>query len=188
MLTTCSEKMLSSENSHTIVVRDGDVTQTRRAIASDFHLVQEFHERCTQNSRSLRYHGGKVSLTPREWKQLVDPRRGVTLLTHLESHPDQVIAMANLMQLVDEPGVLELAVLVEDAWQRRLLGREIFVYVRTLARSAGYHALCVSILSSNRQLISAIQREVPLKTSARQGTSVEIRIPLTAVPEVDQPT
>jgi GNAT superfamily N-acetyltransferase len=187
MLTTCPKKPFTAQSSHTIVVRGGAVTQTRRATTSDFDSVQDFHERCTPRSRALRYHGGKAGLTCREWNWLVDSRRGTTLLTHPESRPDHVIAMTNLMRWADEPGVLELAVLISDAWQGRRLGRELFAHAMTWARSTGHHTLCVSLLSSSRPLISAIGREVPTKATAPQGTISEIRIPLNEVPPADRP-
>ncbi|MGC9501658.1 hypothetical protein [Streptomyces sp. WG7] len=94
--------------------------------------------------------------------------------------------MTNVMRLADEPGVLELAVLIADAWQGRRLGRELFAHAMTSARSTGHHTVCVSVLSSSRPLISAIGREVPESATAHQGTISEIRIPLGEFSPADQ--
>ncbi|MFH8533825.1 GNAT family N-acetyltransferase [Streptomyces tendae] len=163
---------------HAIALRGGTVTRTRRGTMGDFPLVQRFHDRCTPHSRARRYHAGATCPTERQWERLVDEGRGVTLLTHEEGSPEHVIAMTNLLRCPGEPGVLELAVLVEDAWQARLLGTQLFAHARTLARSTGHHALRAYVPRGADRLVSAIGREAPNRRTFEEGPLVEICIPL----------
>jgi GNAT superfamily N-acetyltransferase len=109
------------------------------------------HARCSPASRALRYHGGRRGLSPTEWHGLVDPARGTTFVAQ-ERRDGPVVAVAHLMALGD-PATAELAVLVEDAWQRKGLGTRLVGHLLAHARARGIRRVLAEVQSHNRPML-----------------------------------
>jgi len=74
------------------------------------------HDRCSLESRRLRYFSVTPFLPQRALDLFADRSHGLTLVA--EGPDGSILAMAHLMYVLD-PGVAEPAFLVEDAWQGR---------------------------------------------------------------------
>ncbi|HLU70792.1 MAG TPA: GNAT family N-acetyltransferase, partial [Nonomuraea sp.] len=107
--------------------------------------VRDLHDRCSPESRRFRYFTPLPSLPPRAFERLCDRRRGLSLVA---GNDGQVVALASLVFTAD-PGIAEVALLVEDRWQGRGLGS---ILARTLVREArdlGYAEVRTSMLADN---------------------------------------
>ncbi|MFD9690117.1 GNAT family N-acetyltransferase [Kitasatospora sp. NPDC059146] len=146
---------------------DGTELLLRPAGPADKAAALAMHERCSPAALRLRYHG-PVRDADRYLEHLLDPRHGRSLVVVA---PDgRVIALGHLMWDEDEA---ELAVLVEDAWQRQGLGLALLRRLTALARAAGIGAAYAVTQAANTGLIAAMRRlAAPLDFHCEDGTLV----------------
>ncbi|MFJ2580468.1 N-acetyltransferase family protein [Kitasatospora aureofaciens] len=146
---------------------DGTALTVRPAGLADKAEARAMHRRCSPASLRLRYHG-PVRDTDRYLDHLLDGRHGRSLAV---TGPDgRIVALGHLMW---DDGEAELAVLVEDAWQRRGLGRALLQRLAAMARAAGIGAVYAVTHASNTGLIAAMRRlGVPLEFRPEDGTLV----------------
>ncbi|GLW99810.1 GNAT family N-acetyltransferase [Microtetraspora sp. NBRC 16547] len=110
--------------------------------------VRDLHERCSPESRRFRYFTAMPSLPPRVFERLCDRDHGRALVA---GHDGQVVAMANLV-FTPDPGIAEMAFLVEDRWQGRGLGRILGRMLLEEARDLGFAEVRASFLSDNARM------------------------------------
>lgn len=78
------------------------------------------------------------------------------------------------------PGVAEVAVVVEDAWQGHGLGPRLLDCAVALARVHGVHTLVATVLAENAPAIAMLRRAFPDAVWTAQGTECELLVPLVA--------
>jgi GNAT superfamily N-acetyltransferase len=81
----------------------------------------------------------------------------------------------------EAPDEAEIAVIVEDAWQRRGLGTRLTARLATLARERGYARFIATILGENRAALRLVRKLSPDATFSFAHGEYEARLPLTAV-------
>lgn len=139
----------------------------RAAGPGDKAEARAMHERCSPASLRLRYHG-PVRDSDRHLDHLLDGRHGRSLA--VTAADGRIVALGHLMW---DDGEAELAVLVEDAWQRRGLGLALLRRLAAMARRAGIGTVYAVTHASNAGLIAAMRRlSVPLEFRAEDGTLV----------------
>ncbi|QKG19598.1 GNAT family N-acetyltransferase [Actinomadura verrucosospora] len=142
--------------SRRLPLRDGTHVTVRPIEPRDAGAVRELHERCSLDSRRMRYFSPKPYPPPRAIQRFCDPAHGLTLVA--EGPDGSLLALAHLIHVLD-PGVAELAFLVEDAWQGRGLGRALAELLLALARERGLVELRATALSENvrmRRLLTSL--------------------------------
>jgi len=145
----------------------GSELTVRRADPADQQAALAMHERCGTRTLRQRYHG-PVGDAARYLGHLLEPRYGQTLA--VESGEGDLVALAHLMWDDDSA---EIAVLVEDAWQRRGLGAELVRRLAELARDAGVNTVYAVTTASNTGMIATLRRlGVPLDYQVEEGTLV----------------
>ncbi|MEU4117149.1 GNAT family N-acetyltransferase [Kitasatospora sp. NPDC028055] len=146
---------------------DGTELLLRPAGPADKAAALAMHERCSPAALRLRYHG-PVRDADRYLEHLLDPRHGRSLVV---AAPDgRVLALGHLMWDGDEA---ELAVLVEDAWQRHGLGLALLRRLTAVARAAGIGTVYAVTQAANTGLITAMRRlAAPLDFHCEDGTLV----------------
>ncbi|WP_113703947.1 GNAT family N-acetyltransferase [Nonomuraea lactucae] len=110
--------------------------------------VRDLHDRCSPEARRFRYFTSMPALPPRMFDRLCDRSRGYSLVA---GHDGQVVAMANLM-FTPDPGIAEMAFLVEDRWQGRGLGSALARMLVRAARDLGYAEVKATMLSDNARM------------------------------------
>ncbi|WP_123819429.1 GNAT family N-acetyltransferase [Kitasatospora cineracea] len=144
-----------------------DELTVRRATPGDKPAALAMHARCSAESLRRRYHG-PVKDADRYLDHLLDPRHGQTLA--VETAHGRLVALAHLMW--DDEGA-EIALLVEDAWQRRGLGVDLVRRMAALALEAGVRTVYAVTTSANTGLISTMRRlRAPLDYQVEDGTLV----------------
>ncbi|MFI9270897.1 GNAT family N-acetyltransferase [Kitasatospora sp. NPDC052896] len=139
----------------------------RRADPTDRAAALAMHHRCSPATLRRRYHG-PVADADRYLAHLLDPRHGQTLA--VETTDGRLVALAHLMWDDDSA---ELAVLVEDEWQRRGLGLDLLRRMAALAAEAGVATVYAVTQAGNTALIGAMRRlEIPLDYQVEHGTLV----------------
>ncbi|MBV2155817.1 GNAT family N-acetyltransferase [Kitasatospora sp. SUK 42] len=146
---------------------DGIELLLRPAGPGDKAAALAMHGRCSPAALRLRYHG-PVRDADRYLDHLLDPRHGHSLAA---AAPDgRILALGHLMW---DDGEAELAVLVEDAWQRRGLGLALLKRLTAAARAAGIGTVYAVTHAGNTGMIASMRAlAAPLDVHAEDGTLV----------------
>jgi ribosomal protein S18 acetylase RimI-like enzyme len=165
----------------TLVLADGAEIRVRPAVRDDLTAVTAMHDRCTPLSRYRRYLAGSTVPPAARLERLLDPARGVTLVALAEE--GRVVATATL---VAEGAIGEVAVLVEDAWQRRGIGTALLRRLVAHGEQAGHAAVVAHAHADNTAALATLRRlgrrtQVP----ERDDTVLSVTVPLVPAP-VDQ--
>ncbi|WP_405085708.1 GNAT family N-acetyltransferase [Microbispora sp. NBC_01389] len=134
---------------------DGAEVQVKPLTPLYREALRDLHERCSPETRRFRYFTSNPNLPPRMLDRLCDRARGQSLVA---GHDGQVVALASLLFTAD-PGIAEIALLVEDRWQGRGLGGTLARMLLTQARDLGFAEVRVTLLFDNmrlRRLLSSL--------------------------------
>ncbi|MEU8352172.1 GNAT family N-acetyltransferase, partial [Streptomyces sp. NPDC048845] len=144
---------------------EGNEITVRRADTRDTAAAREMHDRCSTETLRLRYHG-PVGDADRYLEHLLSPRFGRTLAVRTAS--GRLVALGHLLWDGDES---EIALLVEDAWQRRGIGAELLRRLVALAGEAGTDSVYAVTQSHNTGMVAAMRGlGLPLDYQVEEGT------------------
>ncbi|ROT32948.1 GNAT family N-acetyltransferase [Micromonospora sp. HM5-17] len=162
----------------TLVLPEGAEVLVRPALTEDLAAVQAMHQRCSADTLRRRYPTMADRPDGERLRRLLAPARGVTLLAVPEGgtgDPDRVVAMANL---VAEGELAQVALLVEDAWQRRGLGGALLRRLATYADRGGYAALSAYTPADNVGMLRLLNRFHRPGAVERDGNLLSVTVPL----------
>ncbi|MFF3765421.1 GNAT family N-acetyltransferase [Streptomyces sp. NPDC001922] len=150
-----------------LTLPEGNEITVRRAGSTDLAAAREMHDRCSQRTLSLRYHG-PVGDADRYLDHLLSPRYGRTLAARTAS--GRLVALGHLLWDGDET---EVALLVEDDWQRRGIGAELLRRLVALAGEAGCDSVYAVTQAANTGMVAAMRGlGLPLDYQIEEGTLV----------------
>ncbi|MGW5737293.1 MULTISPECIES: GNAT family N-acetyltransferase [Streptomyces] len=150
-----------------LTLAEGNSITVRRADTSDVAAAKAMHERCSQRTLGMRYHG-PVRDADRYLNHLLSPRFGRTLAVQTAS--GRIVGVGHLLWDGDET---EIALLVEDDWQRRGIGGELLGRLVTLAIEAGCESVYAVTQASNTGMVAAMRGlGLPLDYQIEEGTLV----------------
>ncbi|MFG2195914.1 GNAT family N-acetyltransferase [Streptomyces sp. NPDC048639] len=146
---------------------EGNEITVRRADTDDLDAARAMHERCSAHTLGLRYHG-PVHDADRYLGHLLSPRYGRTLAVQTPS--GRLVALGHLLWDGDET---EVALLVEDDWQRRGIGAELLRRLVAMAVEAGCDSVYAVTQASNTGMVAAMRGlGLPLDYQVEEGTLV----------------
>jgi RimJ/RimL family protein N-acetyltransferase len=153
----------------------GDEPTGIRALArSDSHAIQFMFHRLGETSRYQRFLSGKRDLSPRELARLVN-------IDHW--HHEAVLAWSGVPRTpigvaryvrAESFDVAELAVVVDDRWQRSGIGARLLDELAARARRAGVRRFTATALAGNRGALAVARRLDPDLSIARDGYLIEL--------------
>ncbi|GGU45556.1 GNAT family N-acetyltransferase [Streptomyces lavendofoliae] len=150
-----------------LTLPEGNEITVRRADQSDLDAARAMHDRCSARTLGLRYHG-PVGDADSYLNHLLSPRFGRTLA--VETASGRLVALGHLLWDGDET---EVALLVEDDWQRRGIGSELLNRLVGLALEAGCESVYAVTQSSNTGMVAAMRGlNLPLDYQIEEGTLV----------------
>ncbi|MET8328877.1 GNAT family N-acetyltransferase [Streptomyces sp. NPDC005181] len=152
---------------HVLTLPEGNEITVRRADRSDLAAARAMHDRCSDQTLRLRYHG-PVRDADRYLDHLLSPRFGRTLAVQTAS--GRLVALGHLLWDGDET---EVALLVEDEWQRRGIGSTLLSRLVALAIEAGCESVYAVTQASNTGMVAAMRAlALPLDYQIEEGTLV----------------
>ncbi|MFF3958877.1 GNAT family N-acetyltransferase [Streptomyces sp. NPDC001890] len=152
---------------HVLTLPEGNDITVRRADHGDLAAARAMHDRCSEQTLRLRYHG-PVQDADRYLDHLLSPRFGRTLAVQTAS--GRLVALGHLLWDGDET---EVALLVEDDWQRRGIGSELLSRLVALAVEAGCDSVYAVTQASNTGMVAAMRAlSLPLDYQIEEGTLV----------------
>ncbi|WP_058042057.1 GNAT family N-acetyltransferase [Streptomyces roseifaciens] len=150
-----------------LTLPEGNAITVRRADTGDLAAARAMHERCSPATLAQRYHG-PVGDADRYLRHLLSPRFGRTLAAYTAT--GRLVALGHLLWDGDET---EVALLVEDDWQRRGVGGELLGRLVDLAVEAGCGSVYAVTRSSNTGMVAAMRAlDLPLDYQVEEGTLV----------------
>ncbi|WP_406732790.1 GNAT family N-acetyltransferase [Streptomyces sp. NBC_01794] len=150
-----------------LTLPEGNEITVRRVDQSDVEAAVAMHDRCSDRTLSLRYHG-PVGDADRYLNHLLSPRFGRTLAVQTAS--GRLVGLGHLLWDGDET---EVALLVEDEWQGRGIGSELLGRLVALAVEAGCSSVYAVTRSSNTAMVAAMRGlSLPLDYQIEEGTLV----------------
>jgi GNAT superfamily N-acetyltransferase len=93
----------------------------------------------------------------------------------------EVIGVARYDRSPAHPDTAEFAIVVEDAWQRVGVGRQLLVELMALAGERGVRELTATVQPDNHRVISLIRRLLPDSTFTPDDDVLAVRSPLPAL-------
>ncbi|MGW2784071.1 N-acetyltransferase family protein [Streptomyces populi] len=165
-----------------LTLPEGNPITVQRADVSDVEAAKAMHERCSPRTLSMRYHG-PVGDADRYLNHLLSPRFGRTLAVRTAS--GRIVGLGHLLWDGDET---EVALLVEDDWQRRGIGVELLGRLVAMAAEAGCESVYAVTQASNTGMVAAMRGlGLPLDYQIEEGTLV-ITARLDPAPVASQPS
>lgn len=150
-----------------LTLPEGNEITVRRADGGDLDAALAMHGRCSERTLGLRYHG-PVRDADRYLDHLLSPRFGRTLAVQTAS--GRLVALGHLLWDGDET---EVALLVEDDWQRRGVGAELLGRLVGLAVEAGCESVYAVTQAHNTGMVAAMRAlSLPLDYQIEEGTLV----------------
>ncbi|MFC9464490.1 GNAT family N-acetyltransferase [Streptomyces coelicoflavus] len=150
-----------------LTLPEGSDITVRRADTRDVEAAKAMHERCSARTLGMRYHG-PVGDAGRYLNHLLSPRFGRTLAVQTAS--GRVVGLGHLLWDGDET---EVALLVEDAWQRRGIGGELLGRLVAMAVETGCESVYAVTQASNTGMVAAMRGlGLPLDYQIEEGTLV----------------
>ncbi|UFQ13925.1 MULTISPECIES: GNAT family N-acetyltransferase [Streptomyces] len=150
-----------------LTLPEGNSITLRRADTADLDAAKAMHDRCSRRTLSMRYHG-PVRDADRYLGHLLSPRFGRTLAVQTAS--GRIVGIGHLLWDGDET---EIALLVEDEWQRRGIGGQLLGRLVTMAVEAGCESVYAVTQASNTGMVAAMRGlGLPLDYQIEEGTLV----------------
>lgn len=150
-----------------LTLPEGNAITVRRADTGDLDAARDMHERCSARTLGMRYHG-PVDDADRYLNHLLSPRFGRTLAVQTAS--GRIVGLGHLLWDGDET---EVALLVEDDWQRRGIGSELLGRLVAMAVEAGCESVYAVTQASNTGMVAAMRGlGLPLDYQIEEGTLV----------------
>ncbi|MFM8894024.1 MAG: N-acetyltransferase family protein, partial [Actinomycetales bacterium] len=127
---------------------DGTDAWIRLARPQDADAVAAMHQRCSPQSRFRRYFTPMDSWRGVNLRRISGGHRGATLVA--TDGASRVIALGNVFPVESaESTGAELAVIVEDDWQGRGLGRRMLQHLVDVAAQLGFTTVTAYVLAQN---------------------------------------
>jgi GNAT superfamily N-acetyltransferase len=165
-----------------LTLPEGPEITVRRADTNDLRAAKAMHDRCSPRTLSMRYHG-PLGDADRYLNHLLNPRFGRTIAVRTAS--GRIVGLGHLLWDGDET---EVALLVEDEWQRRGIGSELLGRLVGMAVEAGCTSVYAVTRSSNTGMVAAMRGlGLPLDYQIEEGTLV-ITARLDTVPVASGPS
>jgi L-amino acid N-acyltransferase YncA len=131
------------------------VPELRKATVDDAEAVVAMHDRCSYESRTRRYHVPMPKLTARTARHLSAPAGGISIVA---SAGEAVVGMATAAPWEELSGsAMEVAVLVEDGWQRHGLGSQLLRRVIREARDLGADRVVCMVQPENDAMLRTVE-------------------------------
>ncbi|MFC5761371.1 GNAT family N-acetyltransferase [Actinacidiphila bryophytorum] len=166
------------ESRHVVTLPEGNELTVRRAGPEDRAAALAMHERCSPDTLALRYHG-PVEDADRYLGHLLSPRFGQSLA--VETASGRLVALGHLLWDGEEN---EVALLVEDGWQRRGIGAVLLRKLVELACEAGRGSVYAVTRATNTGMVATMRElSLPLDYQVEDGTLV-----ITATLPASQPS
>ena len=157
-----------------VALRDGVRVRLRPIRPSDEPLLVALYDRLSQHSAYQRFFTIMRRLPP-NWAHYlanVDYQRRLALVA-VDPATDEIVAVARY-EATAESQTVEIAFVVQDAWQNRGLGTLLFGELMAAARLNGLTHFSAWVLADNRRMLDLIARFATITARRLEHGVVEL--------------
>jgi RimJ/RimL family protein N-acetyltransferase len=165
----------------TLLLPDGAEVLIRAATRDDLDAVIGLHDAADEATLQLRYLGAGRPSEAR-LRRMLEPIAGLTLLA--ETADGEIVAMATLLA---EGDLGEVAILVQDDWQRRGLGTALMRRLVSYAERSRFAAVIAHCAADNVAMLRTLRR-LGAGTPERDGSIVTVTLPVPGARSVGEET
>ena len=141
----------------TDVLADGTVLTIRLARPQDAVGIAQMHARCSDESRYQRYFTPMNVWREENLRRIAGGHRGATLVA--VTSDQMVIGVGNAFPInPDELDTGEIAVIVDDAWQRRGIGYLLLGHLMEVAMRLAFQQVRAYVLAANQGMLAMLTR------------------------------
>ena len=152
-------------------------TWVRAARSDDLAQLSALLDRCSPQTLYRRFHGATGGPMRREVERIADP--GPRHRSWVAVGGDGTIrGTATLAWSADAQAHPEVAVLVEDAWFRRGLGRALLTRLMGGARDAGAEVVVAWVQGDNMRAVRFLRAVAPGARIAFDGGELAVTVPV----------
>jgi len=158
-----------------LTLRDGTRVRMRPIRPDDAPRLVALYEHLSGDTRYQRFFSVMRRLPP-DWASFlatVDYARRFALVAEAPGEPDTLIAVARY-EPAGEPDTVEVAFVVQDAWQGRGLGTVLFRELLAAAEGNGIRRFRAWVLAENRRMLGLIVRLGEVQQRAFESGVVEL--------------
>ena len=138
-------------------LRDGSRLWIRLARPADAQGIADMHARCSERSRYHRYFTPMNSWRDENLRRISGGHRGATLVA--TNDEGEIVALGNVFPEGPSDGSgAEIAIIVDDRWHRRGLGREMLMRLVDVARRVSFDSLTAYVLYDNQGMVAMLSR------------------------------
>ena len=152
-----------------------DLALLRASRGEDLEALRAFVDRCSAETLYRRFHGAARRAMERELQRIASPgesHRSWVLVTGGEVRGTATLARSR-------SGAFEMALLVEDAWFRRGVGRALVGELRADARRRGVDWVVAWVQAENERALRFFRSVAPgAKVRFAGGAELEVRVPV----------
>ena len=161
-------------------VKGGATVWIRLARPEDADAVAAMHERCSAQSRYLRYLSGANQWRDISLRRLSGGHRGATLV--VMSEEGTIVGLGNVFPAApDDAHAAEIAVIVEDAYHGRGIGTRLLRHMLELAERIGFQEVVAIVLAQNTTMLRVLEATRLDWTCELEEAVVTMRAPLPVV-------
>ena len=164
------------------VAPSGEVV-LRPAGLADLPAAREMHARCSPRTLAGRYQGA-VTAANGYLPHLLSPRFGRSVAAHAAD--GRLVGLGHLLWDEGAEDELEVALLVEDAWQRRRVGTRLLRSLLSLAARERHEVVYAVTPSANAGMMATMRATgLPLERRVEAGAevlSLRLRQPVGSAP------
>ncbi|MEU4222426.1 GNAT family N-acetyltransferase [Actinoplanes sp. NPDC026623] len=161
----------------TLLLPDGTELLIRAATGDDVDGVRRLLARSSAQTRRRRYLGVTHGPSDARLRRMLEPSSGLTLLA-VRVDPageEQVVATASLLV---EGDLGEVALLVEDAWQRRGIGTALLRRLISAAQRMNASAIVAHVGADNVAMLRTLRRFGVTGRDDRDGALLSLTLPI----------
>lgn len=178
-------KLTAARFDRELTLREGVLVRMRPIRPDDAPRLVALYDHLSRDSRYQRFFSVMQRL-PTDWARFlatVDYERRFALVAEAPGDPDTLIAVARY-EPGSEPDTAEVAFAVQDDWQGRGLGTQMFAALLAAAEGNGIRRFQAWVLGDNRRMLALITRFGDVQRRAFANGVVE----LTFVPRALRPS
>ncbi len=149
------------------VLRDGTPVHIRLIRPEDDGRLIEIFNRLSPQSIYQRFFNAAAELSPETARHLanVDYSRRLALVAEVAGEPVAV----GRWEPSEEPGLIELALVVLDEWQNRGIGRILLRETVRVAQANGIRRFRADVLAENRRMLRLLATETEIVERKTEG-------------------
>ena len=153
-------QMYPAELERNLTLKDGSVLRLRPIRPDDATRLQDFYSRLSRHSAYQRFCSILKRLPP-DWARFlanVDYQHRLALVVEAPAEADFEVVGVGRYEPTAEGDTVEVAFVVQDAWQNRGLGTILFNEILRAAAARSFRRFRAYVLADNRRMLDLITR------------------------------